>query len=107
MKAYVSTIKPASSGFGQYDRGEEVAVYGDWDSVEDYADTAASQNHTILDYAIDPEATDNEEIASALRSANGAVLGGHDTLVAYDMGPNQDGSPCIALESVRLEEESE
>jgi hypothetical protein len=44
MRVYVSSIRPAASGFGQYDRGEEVEADGDWDSVEEFAAHVASDD---------------------------------------------------------------
>lgn len=108
MKAYVSSITPHHAGFGQYQRGETVAVDGDWDSVDDYAGTVVQSNNLIRSYAIDPDVAemgdaDGEELAAALREATGAVLGGHDTLVAYHMGYGPDGRPEIIIESIELE----
>jgi hypothetical protein len=104
MKAYVSGVRPHHAGFGQYHRDEAVAVEGDWTDVEEYASHVASTNPLILSYATDPDIAemgdeDGEKLADALRSATGAVLGGHDTLVAYWLGSE------IILESVELVDE--
>ena len=103
MKVYVSSIRPAASGFGQYDRGEEVEADGDWDSVEEFAAHVASENRLILSYTTDPDEAemgdeDGEQMAAKLREVAGAVAGGHDHLVAYHFGGDE-----IIVESVRLE----
>jgi len=107
MKAYVSSIRPAANGFGQYIRCEEAAVDGDWDSVEEFAAHVARESRLILSYATDPDEAemgdeDGELLAAKLREVAGAVTGGHDHLVAYHFGSSE-----IIVESVRIEEANE
>jgi len=106
MTAYVSNIRSADSGLGQFQRGEEYAVSGDWDSLEEYADHITTHNK-FYSYATDPDIAamgdeDGELLAAKLREVNGAVIGGHDALVAYYVGPNYCGDREVIVESVRL-----
>ena len=103
MNAYVSQIRPASSGFGQFERGEAVRAEGDWETVDEYAAAMALENPSIRAYGIDAEIAemgdwDGEAIAAKLREVTGAVCGGHDTLVAYFLTDES-----VIVESVKLE----
>ena len=101
-KIYVSAIKQHNSGFGQFQRDEAVAMEGDWESVEEYAQYVASTNPLILSHAIDPEIAemgdeDGEKLAAKIREVTGSVCGGHDTLVVYWLGNDE-----ILVESIEI-----
>ena len=107
MRAFVTGITSHHSGFGQYQRSEEAEVEGDWSSVEEYAEHVTRTAGNIVSYAIDPDVAemgdaDGEKLAEKLREVKGAVLGGHDTLVAYWLGVDSIGYDQIIVESVRL-----
>lgn len=104
MKAYVSSIRPHHAGFGQFQRDDEVAVDGDWESVDEYACHVTTTNPLIKSYGLDPDVAamgddDGVQISEKIREVNGSVLGGHDVIVVYWMGDDD-----MIVESVRLDE---
>lgn len=105
MKVYVSLVRPHHAGFGQFQRDEQYGVDGDWSSVEEYAAHVADNNSLIRLYATDPDTAEmgddgGEALAARLREVAGAVVGGHDHLVAYLLGGDE-----IIVESTRLVDE--
>lgn len=84
----VYQVKPASSGFGMYERGVDGVRYAEMDSVEDYINDVLS--NTALECV-----RIGDDDADSLRDADGKIYGqGDGVLIGWK---DRDGSISMDL----------
>lgn len=82
-------IRPASGGFGEFERACEGIKIEHCESIEEYCEWVARENKLVSGYAIDPDEADmgdedGERLAAAIRERQGRTRGQDGgTIVAF------------------------